>query len=343
MVIPTFMFVEFVSESKEKLGRPVKKEIPIIIKEGSKALSGFKAYNTDSDYSRSAWISTWKKVALEHKFSEDVTDEIALIIQHYLDCIDPNNNNHPLSPQLKVNYEKSLHSFIKTQFPKSANSLPLYRDAGHWLAYCVAEAHRRCLQNKAFTNPNKPYKQFIKGLTEIIRLEYKRQMNASEYKQWSEEIEKSIEKFQQSSLDYIRRLQSDVLFPSFRGEPAENNAFLLMIKQFVYRPPPFGIPRYEEPTEMLVSKDKRFKSGLDFYFSRLAVNDSLSALFMQNLYSQLLDDKPYWFDIEWIAKSLDVTKSNDLILYWPAKVNLRFDPGDIVINKKTTKKKGNKR
>jgi hypothetical protein len=275
----------------------------------------------------SVWVRTWSEVASRHNILEENTKEVAELMSNTLNSRFSHVPVPSLSTLEEEHYRSSMERFIATQYERGSKRF------GYWLVFCVVEAaSRQTIQTARPEEIREDYRQTIKTISNTMIIpRFQKELSHSEYQQWEGEIQEAIRTFEDEIIGCIEQFQEDFLCPAFRETHRVDAETLESIGTWIAKTKHF--PRYEEPDQLMVSKDKRFRHRLESFMGRGAVNLCLFNLFLGDIRPKIKHNE-YWGYMEWGAVSESVVKDadKDKGLSWPLVV--RMEPNQM-LNKST--------
>lgn len=271
------------------------------------------------------WIELWEEIADELSVPREAIGNTGKIIEEVLDFALANCEESEPTAETLQEYRLALRNFVPTQYqylPQSPNLMPR-EGSQYWLAFCIAEASVRACNVTDYGNPPNPdYDQIIREIVDkIIRPCFIEILTEEDYQRWSGKIEKGILEFEANMHTCIFRFQTDPLCPAFR-KPEMRPSTMEAIREWFEIENYKRMPKYEEPLEMMVSKDKRYESDLRSFFNGRAVEACLFQLFFREI-EPVVRKNRYWGNMKWLAESLSTSDNRGALPNWPVRVRMR--------------------
>lgn len=264
------------------------------------------------------WIGSLREAARQENLAPDFVKQVEEILH---ECMDLFRSEMYLSSEHREALRVSLLNFMGTQLKMESPPRPLSSRKAYWLAYCMLAADRRYQKQDSSDDSSHKYEDLFESICDsVITPAFQRVLTPEDYAQWENEINDGMTGLRVQMLAYINRCRGDILCPFFRD--AVDDSYIERPAEMEFLSAWFEldkhIPAYEEPTEMMVSKDIRYRAKLSSFFKSSAYDQTLFSVAVCGMKPELMKNS-YWGHMKWGAENDFPSKSTEDLLVWPVK------------------------
>jgi len=258
------------------------------------------------------FIKIWKKVAKDYNLHPDIIEIASVLMEDVLEYAGVSKLNDSTDEKLWREYESSLRNFVATYEPQFRD-VESRKEPCYWLAYCVVEAALRYpVDANRRETIRTDYEKTVAELKTTLRKGIKKRIESKDYQRLEDKIEEALDKFEEVMNECIRRYQQDFLCPSFTEKVIPATCERLKKRNSI-----LTFPKYEQPEELMVSKDRRYFYELED-FLRNAARSYLFDLFLWQIRNEI-HCNDYWGWMSWHANTHHQQGIKGSLV-WPAVV-----------------------
>lgn len=262
------------------------------------------------------WINLWRKLAVERNINSFIISDVSEVLKDELgdNIVFVNIDN-----KISQDYEKAMNNFIVMHHRALTESKTTSIQTANWLAYCIKISLNRISENNTLNND---YREIALIMKEKLLKQYKESYDNIIWKKWEEMFNAEADRFERIFLERIHIYKNDILFPVFKNID-EIKEFENYFEETKINSDSLLFPKYEEPKELLVSKDRQFETKVHNFTIDYAKHCLCELFTYEVKHTIKISTKKLWSGVS--VRKKDLFNDDDGCCDWPILIQMRTE------------------
>lgn len=247
-------------------------------------------------------IEQWTSAARNCNLPKPTVDEITLLIEQAL-----GRQGLPPSATIDMDLRHSLRNFLRVNDVRYLHTVP-------WLIEETVK--RKKAPPYVLKQARKEFSPYLDTIGNSIRSDFQ-ELLGEEFPKFEHQIDKGIAWTKQTTMQWFELLQTDPLFPIFKG-PLNKKALDKAVESALSKK---DYTRNTGRMKMMVSKDKSYAGWLERGFFRCLPAHILCGITFEEVQPEFYRDRDsYWANMDLVMAGTAGLPSNNV---WPVTIGIR--------------------